>query len=602
MSDYRDQYWYTDIREISTFNELLTGTAAAYPYRPALWVKGKKQASYKAVNYTLFKHDVACIGTKLREMGLQKEKIGVVGVNSYEWIVTYLAVTIGGGVVVPLDKEFGPAEISNLMKTAGCSTIFYTSDQKRKIEEADGIDIMVEMQFYGDRTDIEVPASENVPAKKPVTGTDAAIYSWRELLADGEKILEKDEDFYEHKVDPDALSILLFTSGTTGTPKGVMLSQRNVVSNIMDTCRIAEIKPSDKALSILPIHHTYECTYGMLLMFYRGGSTAFCEGLKYITANMKEARCSVLIAVPLINEMIYKKIWKSAEKQGKTETLKKAIKRSNRLKAVGIDISRILFKSIHRELGGKLRLVITGAAAISPNVCRGFEDIGIRVLQGYGLTECTPLVTGTPMKTDAERYRKAGSVGVPVYSGQIKIEDPDEDGIGEIWFKGPNVMLGYYNMPEETSKVIVDGWFDTGDLGFRDKDGWLSLAGRSKNIIVTKTGKNVYPEELETEINRNDYILESMVYEARKDGEPVVAVQIMPDLAELQDNLGEIPSDEEMYTMFKNIINEFNMTLASYKRIKEIYVRKEDFIRTTTKKVKRAANIEQKRSFDDGEV
>lgn len=375
-----------------------------------------------------------------------------------------------------------------------------------------------------------------------------------------------------------------------------MISQTNILSSITDTCRIANIHNTDRHLSLLPIHHTYECTFGMMLLLYRGASIAFFEGLKYITTNMKEIHNTVLISVPLVNEMIYKKIWKSAEKSGKTELLKKMIRRNNRLKAMGIDMSRIFFRQIHKELGGKLRLVITGAAAISPNVFRGFEDLGITVLQGYGLTECSPLVSGTPQNSK-ERYKKAGSVGVTVYSGEVRIDDKDENGIGEIWYKGPNVMMGYYNMPEETEKIIVDGWFDTGDRGFIDKDGWLYLTGRSKNIILTKTGKNIYPEEIEELINSHSYVSECMVYESKSTDDSVVAIQILPDFEELKENLGEIPSIEEQQRMFKEIVNDINMTMPSYKRIKSVVVRQEDFIRTTTRKIKRLDNIAQIEGF-----
>ncbi len=393
-------------------------------------------------------------------------------------------------------------------------------------------------------------------------------------------------------MDPEALTVILFTSGTTGNPKGVMLNHRNITSNIMDVCRIAHILESDKTLSILPIHHTYECTLGMLLVLYRGASTAFCEGLKYIVQNMKEAQNTVFIAVPLMLEMIYSRIWKQAEKQGKDKMLRKAIRINNRFKSIGIDMSRKLFSQVYKELGGKLRMVITGAAALSPNIYRGFEDLGITVLQGYGMTECTPLISGTPQSAK-ERYRKAGSVGVPVRAGEVRIVGRDENGIGEILFRGPNVMLGYYDMPEETAKALsTDGWLSTGDLGFEDKDGWIYLTGRKKNVIVTKTGENVYPEELEAYVNDSPYVSDSMVFTSMRNNEETVGVQILPDMEFIQEVTGQIPDEDELYRMMKKVIGEINENLASYKRIRDVFVRKEDFTRTTTKKIRRQDNLE----------
>ena len=287
-----------------------------------------------------------------------------------------------------------------------------------------------------------------------------------------------------------------------------------------------------------------------------------------------------------------KRIWKHAEKQGRDKILKRAIRINNRFKSIGIDMSRKLFSQIYKELGGKLRIIITGAAALSPNIYRGFEDLGITVLQGYGMTECTPLISGTPQSA-RERYRKAGSVGVPVHTGEVRIVDQDEDGIGEILFRGPNVMMGYYNMPEETAKVLTeDGWLSTGDLGFQDKDGWIYLTGRKKNVIVTKTGENVYPEELEIYVNESPYVADSMVFASVRNDEEVVGVQIFPDMEFIQEKEGKIPDEDEIYRMMKKIIGEINENLPSYKRIRNVFVRKEDFTRTTTKKIRRQDNLD----------
>lgn len=612
MSDFRDKYWFNDIREMSTIKELIYGSVEMYPERPAFWVKKKKGAPYEAVSYSLLKHDVESLGAQLRAMGLAGERIGVMGEGCYEWIATYLAVVMGGGVIVPIDKELGSDEIQNILDTAECHTVFYTEAQVSKFKEVKGVENHVVMQFYGDRTDINVNMMEYLGKTTRTASADddksdsyyaagaaqnaenihtVNYYDWKQLTGAGENLIALGNTGFEFKDDDaDRMSVLLFTSGTTGKPKGVMLSQRNITSNIMDTCRIAHILPTDKTLSILPIHHTYECTFGMLLVLYRGASTAFCEGLKYITKNMNEAQNTVFIAVPLVLEMIYDKIWKQVKKQGKEATLKRGISLSNKMKALGIDLRRTIFKQIHKELGGKLRMIITGAAALYPNVFRGFEDLGITVLQGYGLTECTPLVSGTP-ESAKERYKKAGSVGVAVAGGEFKIINADENGIGEILYRGPNVMLGYYNMPEETAKVMADGWFNTGDLGFTDNEGWLYLTGRHKNVIVTKSGKNIYPEEIEEVLNSLPCILECMVYGLLSGNEDIVAVQVLPDLENIEEVLGHKPDEDEIYKYVKSAVNEANMTMTSYKRVKQVVIRKEDFIRTTTRKIKRQDNI-----------
>lgn len=590
-----DQYWYTDIREIVTLKDMLAGSVKLYSGNPAFWVKEKKGAPYQPIQYRLLAHDIESMGTAMLDLGLRGERIAVMGQGCYEWIVTYLAVVNGVGTVVPIDKELSGPEIANLMRASDCSTIFCTQHECRKLSDVKEIRNLVVMSFYGDRTDAEVrpePGVADLSVYQNDEG-DRNVYDWRELLAAGEDLLsEGSEEYRNIEIDPDAMSVILFTSGTTGNPKGVMLSHRNITSNIMDVCRIAYILQSDKTLSILPIHHTYECTLGMLLVLYRGASTAFCEGMKYITQNMKEAHNTVIIVVPRVLEMIYDRIQKGIKSQGKEETFESIMKMNRRLKRVGIDVSRTIFKKVRNELGGKLRLVVTGAAALSPQIYRAFEDFGITVLQGYGMTECTPLLSGTPMSAKRERYKKAGSVGVPVSQGEIRIVDQDEDGIGEILYRGPNVMLGYYNMPEETAKVLEpDGWLHTGDLGFEDRDGWIYLTGRAKNVIVTKTGENVYPEEIEDYINASPYIEDSMVFAYDNNGEEIVGVQILPNKDYIKDVKGYLPDDEEMKTLFKEVIRDLNQGMAVYKRIRAVFVRKEDFIRTTTRKIRRQDNL-----------
>lgn len=600
MKENFDHYWYTDIREIVTLKDMLAGSVEQYPKNPAFWVKEKKGQPYAPINYQLLQHDVNALGTKLTEMGLSGKRIAVMGQGCYEWIVTYLAVMNGVGVIVPIDKELSGPEIENLLRTAECDTIFCTKAECTKLKGITQIRNLGIMEFYGDRTDMDqVPEASDLDLPKYrewIQGEEAnrevQVFAWRTLLREGELLLEQgDRTYLEAEVDPDALAVILFTSGTTGNPKGVMLCHRNITTNIMDVCRVAHVLTTDKTLSILPIHHTYECTLGMLLVLYRGASTAFCEGMKYITQNMKEAQNTVIIVVPRILEMINDRIQKGIEKSGKTNTFQNVMGVNKKLRKVGINLSRTIFKSIRNELGGKLRMVITGAAALSPEILRNFEDLGITVLQGFGMTECTPLISGTPMSAPKERYRKAGSVGVPVHSGEVQIVDKDEDGIGEILFRGPNVMMGYYNMPEATAEVLdSDGWLHTGDLGFQDEDGWIYLTGRKKYVIVTKTGENVYVEEIEEYINQSPYIAESMVFPYNNNGDEVVGVQILPDMEYVKSKLGYTPDYEELKALYKKVIQELNQGMAVYKRIRAVFVRKEDFVRTTTLKIKRHEN------------
>ena len=406
-----------------------------------------------------------------------------------------------------------------------------------------------------------------------------------------ERIASGDQSYAQQPIDREAMAVLLFTSGTTGSPKGVMLSHRNLAANVMDIARLEKLTPEVITLSILPIHHTYESTC-TLLFIYRGASTAYSEGLKYISKNMMEVHNSWCVGVPLLLEMIYQRIWKTAKKTGKEKTLQRALALNRRTKRVGIDLSGVLFKSIRDQLGGKLVKVVSGAAAIPPNVARGFLDMGLEIAPGYGLTETAPMITAIPsFVSDTVRYKKAGSCGVCIKTGRLKLLNVDEQGIGEIWFKGPNVMIGYYNMPELTAETVVDGWFNTGDLGFVDDKGWLYITGRSKNVIVTKTGENIYPEEIEEIVMKSPFVKDCMVYALNRKSEDVVAVQILPDEEAFQERNGSVPDGEEMEQFMNDLIRDVNSHLTVNQMIRKVIVRKEDFVRTTTLKIKRHANM-----------
>lgn len=594
MNDRFNHYWYKDIRNIVTLKDMLSSSVGLFGDNPAFWVKEKKGASYKSISYKLLENDVKAIGTMLAQMGVGK-KIAVMGQGSYEWICTYIAIVNSGNIAVPIDKELSGAEIENLLKASECDTVFCTKGDCKKLYDIKGVENLIVMEIYGDRTDETANPVYTVKdfsrLKDKMQNSNVTL--WKDLLLEGEELLKNgDTSFESIEIDPDAMTVILFTSGTTGIPKGVVLSHRNITSNIMDVCRVCHVKASDKTLSLLPIHHTYECTLGMLLILYRGASTAFCEGMKYIPQNMKEAENTIIIVVPRVLEMLHGRISKSVKKQGKEKLFRNMLNFNRRLKRLHINAGRKIFKSVIDEMGGKLRIVITGAAAISPQIYRDFEDMGLTILQGYGMTECTPLISGTPQKAERERYRKAGSVGVTVSTGETKVINKDESGIGEILYRGPNVMKGYYNMPEATAEVIdEEGWLHTGDLGFIDPQGWIYLTGRVKNVIVTATGENVYPEEIEEFVNQNEFIEDSMVFPHKTTEGENVGIQILPAMEPLSEKFGYEPNEEELNTFFKDLINELNQDLSVYKRIRDVFVRKEDFIRTTTKKIKRQDNM-----------
>lgn len=552
------------IREIRDLKEMLNTSVDLFHNRVAYLVKHKKGEDYTEIRYSQVLEDVNALGTKLLDLGLKGSNIAIIGENSYEWSISYLAVVNGVGTAVPLDKELPVDELMNLIKTAGVKCIIYSNTYSHYFESSD-IQSKINMNF---------------------SNTDQLSLS--KLISEGKSLISNGSYAYmDIKIDPDEMKILLFTSGTTDTAKGVMLCHRNIVSDIMSTCRIVAVYPSDRLLSILPIHHTFECSLGILLPLYAGASVAFCEGLKYIPKNLAEAKTTILLGVPLIFESIYDKIWKQAEKSGKAKTLKKAVNFNDFMKKFGIDLSRKLFKDIHAKFGGKLRLLVSGAAGINPTVCKGFEDFGLAIVQGYGLTECSPLVTGTPYT-----FRKAGTVGFAIPNVEIRLIDQNEDGIGEILCKGPNLMLGYYDDLERTDSVIKDGWFYTGDLGYLDEDGCLIITGRKKNVIVTKNGKNVYPEEVEFYLNRHDYIQESLVSGMidNKTGETLVSAQVRPAYDIIYEEFGKDVPTERIYELLKNVIWEFNEKMPIYKRIRNFTIKNEEFIKTTTNKIKRHIN------------
>jgi len=564
---------YHEIRPLVSLKDLIDSCAATFGDRPAFLTKTVKGGEYSEISFNKLKEDIDGLGTYLVSLGLSGKKIAVIGPNCYQWVIAYFSIVNGTGIVVPLDKELSPVEIKNLVKAGECNAVFTTSEYIPTFQEA-GLEHIFTMDAYEqDKSQVEGHIKFMTQKGK-------------EMMKAG------DRSFVDASIDPQKTTAILFTSGTTDVPKGVMLSHENIAFVVKGVSQMVKLKEDDRSLSILPIHHTFESTIGIMVVLFQGSSIAFYEGLKYVVKNLQESKASVLVAVPLIIESIYEKIWKQARDTKKDGMLRAAIRLNKTLSALGIDRRRQIFKSVYNNFGGNLRLFVSGAAAINPTVVRGLMDLGFEITVGYGLTETAPLTSGVADFEFDTLYTKPGSCGRALPGGELKIIDKDEDGIGEIIYQGANVMQGYYNMPEKTAEVIVDGWFHTGDLGFIDKNGWLHITGRKKNVIVTKTGKNIYPEELEELLKDDPYVKESMVYglEDEKDGDVSVAVQIIPNMDAIHAEFGSEKTEAEIHTILKDSLHAINEKLPSYKRIRNIIVRSHDFIKTTTKKIKRDAN------------
>jgi len=556
-----------EVRPIRDLREMITTSVDLFGDKAAFLVKREGNPNYIPISYKQFKRDIDALGTALVDLGLKDKRIAIISENRYEWNVSYLAILCGTGIAVPLDKELPPNEIDNLIKRSEANAVIFSQNLAESMaairSEHQGV-CFINMDAAQD--------SDNV-------------LSYSCLLEKGRELLEKgNRDFLDAAIDPEVMNILLFTSGTTDTSKAVMLSQKNICENLMNMCAMLYIDENDTFLSVLPIHHTYECTCGFLCQMYRGCTVAFCEGLRHIVKNLKESGCTIMNGVPLIFESMYKQIMNQAAKTGSLGKLRFAIRLSNALRRIGIDIRKKLFRQIHETFGGKLRLFISGAAAIDPQVAKGFRDIGINLVQGYGLTECSPIVA-----LNRDICFKDDAAGLPLPNLEVEIDNPDEDGVGEIKCKGPSVMLGYYKNEEATREAIRDGWFYTGDLGYFDKDGFLHITGRKKNVIVTKNGKNIYPEEIETLLGRSPYIKESLVYgKAGEDEDIAVHAMIVPNYERIDEDIknGTAPGSTP-YEVINNEIKNVNRQLVLYKYIRHFELRDEEFAKTTTRKIKR---------------
>ena len=559
-----------------TIKEIFNYSTCEYEKEVFILEKFNPKEEFKKITYGEFKEDVNSLGTGLiKKLNLKNSRIVIIGENTYHWYVSYMAMLCGVGIAVPVDKELPENEIENLIKRSKADAVIFSTKKKdiiKKVQEK-----LPEVKYF-----IQMNSNDKLNGRN---------IGFNKVISEGKKILESgDKEFLDIEIDPEEFKVLIFTSGTTSNSKGVMICNKNLAENINAVSAYVKVTKEDRFFSILPLHHTYESTIGYLIPFSVGSSIAICQGLKYIVPNLKETNPTVILAVPLLVENLYKKINANIKKSKKENLVNSMIHVTNALKAVGIDKKRKVFNEIYENLGGKIRFIVSAAAPIDPKVGKWIEDIGISFLQGYGLTETAPIAALTP-----EFRPKIGSAGKAVICAKIKIDSPDENGEGEILIKSSTLMLGYYEDKEATDEVIKNGWFHSGDIGYLDDEGFLYITGRCKNVIVTQNGKNIYPEEIESLLSRIPEISESMVYgkkdDEKNDKELVITAKVIPNYDEIKSKHGENLTDEQIYQIIWDEIKTVNRKLTSYKAIKKLEIKKDEFEKTTTMKIKRYKEI-----------
>ena len=549
MRKYKCEY---DI-EFQNLKEIMDFVTEKYGDNTGFIFKSEDRKRKTEITYRKFREDLDAVGAYLISKGLKGKRIVVTGPNSYQWLVAYYAVVINVGVVVPLDKGLPEEEIVNSLIKCKADAIIY--------DDSLGMDFASIIKKDGIQAKTLIPMSDFTQEKMPELA--AMIDQYR-------------PEFKE--IDNNATDIILFTSGTSADAKAAQLSQRNIAATIAAMRKVEPIYEDDVEMILLPLHHAFG-NQGVLMFISNGCTNVFCSGLKYIQKELKEYGVTAFFCVPLIIESMINKVLKTAEKEGKLEKLEKGRRISKFLMKLGIDVRRRLFKDVIDGLGGKLRFLISGAAALDLKILDYATDFGILTVQGYGLTETAPTIA-----SESYFYRKTGSVGHAMPGVEVKINDPDEDGIGELFAKGPNIMKGYLDDEEANREAFVDGWFNTGDLARIDDEGYIFLTGRKKNVIVLKNGKNIYPEEIEPMIDDLPYVVENVVMgeEEGDDYRLVAHVVYDPEADQLKGK-----SVEEIQAIADADIEKINDGMPKYKRIKQVYLRTEEFEKTTTQKIKR---------------
>ena len=557
-----------------------------YSKNIAFCIKDKKEkvVKYKDITYAQFGQQIKQLGTGLLKLGLKGKRIAIIGKNCYEWVLSYVSILGGIGIVVPLDKGLQEPEIESCMERSYADAIIFEQEYLENMQNI--------AKNNKTKTNLFICMNQITEASKNIfEKLNATLISLEEVIKQGiEEIKKKNTEYDELTVNPNELASIIFTSGTTSMSKAVMLSNENIASNIYALQSVEKVYDTDVNLAFLPFHHTFGST-AQLFFLSAGVMNVFCDGLRHIQSNLKEYKVSIFVCVPLLLEAMYKKIMAEVDKQGKTGLIKVMTRVTRILRKLGIDIRRKVFKPILEQLGGNIRFVISGASAIDKKVAKGFDDFGILTVQGYGLTETSPVLTA-----ENEKCVKFGSVGVPLKNVEIAIDEPNKQGIGEIIAKGPNVMLGYYENEEATNEVIEekegDRWFHTGDLGYLDKDGFLFITGRKKNVIVLKNGKNIYPEEIEQLVNNLAYVAESMVFGMPKADDLLLSVKIVYQKEYVEQKYPNM-TKEELKNMIWKDIKQINSTLPNYKHMKNLIITDEPMIKTTTAKIKRFEEIKK---------
>ena len=555
---------------VSDLKDMLNKTRELYGDRPGYKIK-LEEGKYQVYTHNEIRDMIDYLGTALINLGLKDKRIAVIGENRYEWELAYLSVVCGTGTVVPLDKSLPANELEELVERSEVEAIFYS----KKYEE------IVEKIKYSEKNKLKHLISMDSDIHKE------GIYSQKELIEKGKEFVEAGHrSFIDAKINPEEMSIMLFTSGTTSKSKVVALSHKNMVSNVMDFASVLDIDSSDRILSFLPLHHVFECTVGMLYSLYIGAQRSFCEGIRHIVENLNEYQITFASFVPAIYESMHKTIIKNLEKEGKLEAVRKLME-ANKDKTMAE--KKEIFKDIHNVFGGQIKLFVSGAAALEKEVEEDFRAWGVNLCQGYGLTETSPVIG---VETN-ENFR-VGSIGKPLPHIQAKIEDANEEGMGELVVKGPNVMLGYYNDEEATKEVLEDGWFRTGDLAKIDEDGYIFICGRKKSVIVLKNGKNIFLEEMEALVNKIEGVKESFIFGKQQSDDKddiKINVKIIFD-REIMQEAYKVTTDDEIYKVLAEKVKEVNQIMPKYKAIRGILISEEPLLKTTTSKIKRQANLE----------
>ena len=563
-----------NVKHYETIREMFHDVSKKYKDNIIFLEKFNEKGNFEKIKYSKFREDVEALGNSfLSYLSLKDKKVIIIGETTYQWYVTYMALLCSGIIAVPIDKELPTNEIENLVKRSKASAIIYSDKKHSQIEKIK--DNVQTVEYF-----IKMYTKQELKDKE--VGFDSLIEIGKQLSKN------KNNEYNKVKIDKDEFKLLIFTSGTTAAAKGVMISNYNLANNLSASTSMVKIEQTDRMFSVLPLHHTYESTIGFLTPISRGASIAICQGLKHIVKNLQETNPTIMLAVPVLVESLYRKINLNIKKSKKENLVNSMMHVTNVLKKVNLDIKRKVFSEIHNTLGGNLRLIVSAAAPIDGKIGKWVENIGILFLQGYGLTETSPIAALTP-----DYNPKVGSVGKAVICAKLKIDNPNENGEGEILIKSKTLMQGYYEDEKLTKEVIKDEWFYSGDIGYLDKEGFLYITGRSKNVIITNNGKNIYPEELELLVNSIPLVKESMVYGIVKDDSLKLAVRVTLNEEFIEFEYKDRPSDEEIYDLIWKNIKEINRTLTAYKAIKKLEIKKEEFVKTTTMKIKRKDELEK---------